>query len=319
MGKFQQAIDCLTPVKNTGASPSCLKMKHAKKILLVPKGTVLTPAQVAALQNTIDTNAKTDTKSQRWFLSHQIAGIEDKSEDPVMENVPLQGSMFVRYGFNSFDYRFVEGGLYGHKVRTSFNGMQDFFDAFIFDPNALWGYEDIDPSSGLPIMCPFSLSDMNAFMKVPTGSDVGQFLWHLGFLDPEQLQKRMVGVQYNFSLDTIKGLKQVELSFLGEPSANVFKVAAYTGGGGTDLAGLFGNTMANSNYWVLKNAITGSTIPTTTITAAADGWLITPTTANASYPGIGEYFTVEWAAPSALPAGLTSLYESDKIFVKRTQ
>lgn len=318
MGKFQQAVDCFSGIKNTGLSPNCQTMKHAARLLLVPIGTTLSPAQVVALQSTIDTACKQDVKSNRWFLSQTIAGIEDKSEDPTMENIPLLGSRFVHYGFNAFDYRFVEGGLHGHKVRTSFNGLQDLYSCFIFDNDTMWGYEDVDPSTGLPIFCPFTLSDLNAFLKVPTGSTTETYIWHIGLSDPDQVQKRIFGIKYNFSLSTIKGLKQVDLTFLGEPASNVFKVGGYTGGGGYDMATSYGSAMANSNYWVLKNAITGAVIPITTLTAQSDGWSITPTIASPNYPGIGQYMTLEWVAPSQLPTGLTSLFESNRITIKRT-
>ena len=207
----------LTP-KNVGLGQAQFDPKVVKGALIVPKGFIITAAQLATLQVVLQNAANADGKAARIYPISNFVEFKDGSEKAVEQSFGYGAKVVVRDGFYTWSFQFIQGGKTLNDALRTYNGSS--WDIFFVDSNnVLMGQQYADPSTGalglkaIPIVQmytqPFALND---------GKKVAEYMIDFTF-DPRYLNEQGAYIaDAGFPiLDTIFGLQDVILS---NPSAN---------------------------------------------------------------------------------------------------
>jgi hypothetical protein len=303
--------------RNVGLTTSFLDPRLIKGALIVPKGYTILAADLAALQTKLLADAAANSKAARIYPIANLVDFKDSSEKAIRQNFGYGPSKTVRDGAYTWQFQFTKGGHTLLSALRIFNG--DAWDyLFVDSKNVLIGQIYVDPVTGakgvqaIPSIDfyaePFSLND---------GKKVAEYLVNFSFF-PEYVNE-LIGFisDAGFSiLDTVKGLKDVNLAGVGSATPGTYTITL------TDAMGvnLFGNianlTGAANAQWVVTNDVTGLVIPVTSVNsnATANGGagafdVVLPT-AHANYPAGATKIAFNLVGPTALVAANVGNYES---------
>lgn len=269
MATGQLGITCATILGNTGLIICPYDPKNFTGIMLVPKGTALTPAQVAALQTTLNAGIVNDTATSRYFPIGIFDEIEDKGTDAVETESSFGVASLVRLGKYRYRWTYTNGGLDLHSELSKFNGKQDAFDLFFIDPveNVFVG-----TASGQNNIKGFSLDTLYApNIKVNTGSAGTKYMFEVGLENEKQFNQnwRVIKVPDTLPiLDTFTGLKPTRLEVVTELVASTKVVVVRVWSGNTNLYDTYTSALATTNLWDAINNATGVQNATASVVAA---------------------------------------------------
>jgi hypothetical protein len=317
---LNQAV-CATNLRNTGYGDCVIDPKLIRMAIRVPKNLVLTIAQLADLQNTINTLILADSKANRIFPIGGFVTPTDNSEDTVFQTMGDGSQVPVRDGNYRWTFDYLRGGLCVSLALRSHN-FQNTTWLFVDDKNLLFGQKKLD-STGLAyglagVPCLFHAKPW----KMATGSTVTGYAVYFD-MDSTYLNDYFGFVQADFNLKDFIGLQNIVLQQApgNVSAAGVFKIQALTGCDYGNMFSLYSTELASSpSLWVLTNTLTGNVITTTSVVADANAkaFTITAASADPDYPAsAGDYITVSLAGPTALDTADISGFESISVNVLR--
>lgn len=282
MATGQLGISCATIIGNTGLISCPYDPKNFTGILLVPRGTALTPTNVAALRTYLDAGIVNDTATSRYFPIGIFEDIEDKGTDAVETESGFGVASLVRLGKYRFRWTYTNGGLDLHTELSKFNGKENAFDLFFIDPveNVFVG-----TASGQNNVKGFSLDTIYApNIKINTGTTGTKYMFEVGLESEKQFNQnwRVIKVPDTLPiLDTFTGLKPTRLEVVTELVASTKVVVVRVWSGNTNLYDTYLTQLATTNLWDAFNNATGVQNATASVVAApaTKAWTITLTNA----------------------------------------
>jgi len=269
MATGQLGLNCATIIGNTGLISCPYDPKNFNGILLLPKGTALTPAQVSAFQTTVNAGIINDNASARWFPIGIFEDIEDKGTDAVETETGYGVAKLVRLGKYRYRFMYSNGAMDLHAELSKFNGRQDAFDLWFTDPvnNGFLG-----TASGQSNVKGFSLDTLYApNIKVNTGAAASQYMFEVGLEDEKQFNQNWRFIKLPDTLpvhDTFTGLKPTRLEIVSELVASTKVVVVRVWSGNTNLYDTYSVQLATTNLWDAINNATGVQNATASVVAA---------------------------------------------------
>lgn len=259
--------NCSVVWGNTGITPCPYHPKEIEGFMLVPKGTVWTTTQVAALQTTINSGIAADLPTSRYYPITRFESIEDKGTDAVETETSYGVAKFVRNGKYRWRGMYSNGALDMHSELSKFNGLQDTFDVFII----LKGNVFLGTASGDTSVKGYSLDTLYApNIKVNTGGEDTMYAFEIGLEDEAQLNKyfRAITVPDTIPIvDTFRGLKPTRIEVVTHISAASDLVSVRVWSGSTNLYDAYNGDIDVTTIWSLVNHTVGTTTAATVATA----------------------------------------------------
>lgn len=269
--------------------------------VLVPKGTVI-PNSALVSQAAFNTyvTARFIADTNRWKLLPLMTDLKDNTGDTVMESrnnyqFPVQDKPY------DWEYR-LSTTLCGYKKAYAIaHNKQDSKDVFFIDDQNSWAMTPALDSSALAGGGAFAMA--NIWMPIwtqKTASTNPKYMIRFNLLSNLQMSPNAIMMASTFVVNNaIDGLADVTLiPGTTATTATHTYVKGTIGCGGSSLGVTYGNTLAVTPVWVVKNAATGATI---TVAAASydainDQYDLTLTSAT------GLTVVVALAAPSVMTA-----------------
>lgn len=282
----------------------------------VPKGTVLTAAQVADLRATLQAMLVNDTYASRAFRMGRFLEIDDQSEERQQKTWGYGKKTTTRGETYDWVFYYTDGGLCMHKNMMNFAPNAANYDYFFYDDNRnLIGTSGVD-ANGVQGFAGVSIDELYvAPWKPANGSDPAMYMVNFKISDTTQLNESLAVIQQiPFDLFSLSVVNNVELLV---PSGSTIIVDAdgdipigiQGGCGGQNLVERYGATIANVARFAAKNQLTGAAITITGVTITGVGasqyLLFNLDHEDTDYPSAGEYITINMVSVSTLnTAGL---------------
>lgn len=309
-------LNCLINTANTGIEACSFDPQNIVGAFLAPKNYLLTQTQLASLQASLLSGVQNANKSARLFPIFGFTALSDSSEDGVIQSMAYGPKYYVRDGYLDWKFEFVPGGLtLLSRLRQFDPYSHDFF--FVDSANNIIGTAGVDGTGAAALKAiPVSGGFFKAHpWKANDGSKITNYMLQFVFA-PKFINELVAYVQAGFDVpSTINGLVDVVLTSPGANSTSgSYNVNAATAGVGTNMAQLYGSTLANATLWVAKNAQTGNPIAISTVAlnTAGNGFVFALNKSDANYPtGTSDQVSFQLAAPSALITGGIGGYESN--------
>lgn len=318
MATLNAAI-CATNLRNTGYGDCVIDPKLIRMAIRVPKNLVLTVAQLADLQNTINSLILSDSKSTRIYPIGGFVTPTDNSEDTIFQSMGDGSQVPVRDGNYRWTFEYLRGALCVSLALRSHN-FQNTTWLFVDDKNLILGQKKLD-ATGLA----YGLAGVPALFhakpwKMATGTTVTSYAVYFD-MDSTYLNDYFGFVQADFNLKDVIGLQNIVLQQTGASAAGVFKIQALTGCDYGNMFDLYSTELASSpSLWILTNTTTGNVITTTSVVADANAkaFTITAAAADPDYPATSDgLITVNLGGPTALDAADIPGFEGISVNVLR--
>jgi len=306
-----------TQSRNTGLANTYFDPKNIKGAIIVPKGYTIASTDLATLQTKLQADIAANNKLARIYPIANFVDFKDGSEKVVKQTFGYGVSKTVRDGAYTWTFQFTKGGHTLLQALRAFNG--DAWDLFFVDSkNLLMGAKFIDPVSGalgcqaIPSIDlytePFVLND---------GKKVADYMINFSFF-PEYLNEQAAFISDAAFpiLDTLKGLKDLNISGVGSATPGTYRITIQDG----MFVNMYGNIANLSGaggiaQWVVTNKLNGGVIPITSITLnpVTQTFDFALPVGNANYPtgtGGDTNILANLVGPTALVAAAVGYYES---------
>lgn len=315
MANIINAIQCGTNVKNTGVCDCFLDPKLITGAILIPKGRVLTQAEVNAIQATLEGLVE-DTSANRIYPIQNFVAVTDGSAEPTEQTFGYGSIEPVREGSYNLTFQYRTGGVNLSNALRSFNGLTAKYAAlFIENQNILIGTKKDDATgavgvAGVPLEVLYNFP-----WKVNDGTNLASYRIRFGFR-PEWVNENIAFVKVattDYMLSELVGLEDITLTINAtDEVADTVDITATTDCGSTNLYDLFADELATPTAWVVKDAAGNLITHTVAKNTVTEGWTITYTTAE-----LTDGDTIELAAPTVLAAAPINVsgYESNIVTV----
>lgn len=299
---------------NTGFGSCILSFDRIAGAFLVPRSYVLTPANIAALQSKLQTDAQAADPINRIYPIHYFEGITDNSADVTDQTLGYQSLIEVNPGDYNWLFQYIEGGLCLNKALWKLK--KGSWSVLFYDKAfKLFGYKSGANLKGVP------LKKLNVPKWRPNDGNANVMLTQVGFVfEPSYINEQIGFVDtsdLSIDLTSIVGLQDVALTSLAARAAGVMQIGAITGCGSVNLYNTYGDNLNNVSAWVATNA-SGALIDITSVGKNANlkGWTITLSTSDADYVSAGP-INIQLADPSTLAGAPITMpgYESNKLSV----
>lgn len=302
------SIQCSTTLKNTGICDCIFDPKLITGGIFVPPGTVLTQAQIDAIQATLEGLVQAP-KGSRIFPFQGFVAVVDNTEEPTFQTFGYGTAEPVREGRYNWVFQFRSGGLILSNNLRSFNNAK--YDViFIESQNTLIGTrkKDVNGADGLagvpqeagyPYTYPWKVNDGTNLAAYRT-----QFVFQPVYINENIAFAKIPSTTY--LLSELAGLQNVLIEIV-EVAGDTVTVKLFDDCG-KDLYEDFADEFANEEAWILKDPDgTVLAISSAVKNTDVDGWDITG-------PGtIEDGSTIELSAPTVLAAPPVNVegYESE--------
>lgn len=301
-------INCATNRRNSGYGSCGIDWQLIKGCFLFDSPTSLDEAQLANLQEELQTMAWQDDKSGRCYPIHNFLNPQDNTDDPTIESFSDGSKAFVRDGVYDWTFQITAGAFCLLQSMRTHNGNNTCY-AFFYDANKqILGYNNSGFISAIPLMVFQALP-----WKMNTGSNVTKYLLRFIFAT-NYANEDSDFTKADFPLTNIVGLQDIKLLINGfNHTTGVASVSVITECGGSNLFGKFETDLESNSLWVATNAATGDIIPILSVTPilGSNSFNVAMNTGNANYPTNDAIF-LSLAAPSVLDAAGISGYESEQ-------
>jgi hypothetical protein len=265
------AIYCGKNIKNTGLVKCFYDPANIEGLLLVPKGTVFSQADVTAWSTTLNALLNNNTPELRGHIIKRFEGVENKSTDASYSETPYGDRKKSKQGKYAWRWQYSNSGLAMHTKLTSFDGAQDMFDAFLIDAknNTFMGYS----TDGINYKG-FSLDLIDIpNVEFNTGTENTKYYIEIGLEDSKQLNQFPAIVKLEDSVSALSdfnSLIDLEMSVSTAMTAGgLVKLKFKQGNGATNLYDLYSAALTTTSLYTAINASTGGGIPVTSVTASA--------------------------------------------------
>lgn len=306
-------LDCNVAQTWTGAATCDAKMGVVIGEILLPTGTTLSNAEVAAIQTTLQTLLVDNNYLDRALLVNLQRGIEDNSEAVVSFTYPDGTSIVTREEVYKLRMEHNVGQCYQKNLRGINSQPQQWQSMFIDKSLQLWGTRDTPTSEvrGFTLAKHWANVPMMANYEQPS-----RYMVDIELADSTELADRAAFVKLSFNpFAVLSGVQGVDVQNVGSNNwtTGVFPVTAFVACGGINMVTTYGGELDAAAAWSVTNTATGATIDITSVTQTTTGGVPTFTidvdATDTDYPTSGNSLTIELASVSALTALGVSYYE----------
>lgn len=300
-------LKCDTSRRNTGYGGCPVDWKLISGAFFYDSPVILNEAQLADLQNTLQTQAFQDSKDGRCYPVHNFLNPQDNTQDPTFETFADGSMAFVRDGVYDWTFQITEGGFCLLQALRTHNGNGTIYAFFYDKEKKILGYNNNGEFAAIPIMVFQALP-----WKMNTGSNTAKYLLRFVFAT-NYANEDADYVKAEFPLTNVKGLQDIKLKLNGfNHASGLVNVSVITECGGSNLFDRY-STQLVSALWLAANVATGGTISITGVTpqAGSKTFNVVLTVADPDYP-VSNAISLQLAAPSVLTAANIPGYESEQ-------
>jgi hypothetical protein len=239
--------------------------------MLVPKNSQYTQTQIQTLQATLQAQAYNTTESLRGYPIGIFNNIEDKSSETTINTTGFGGTIMGKKGKFHFVWQYSNGGMNYDVMLNTFEDAQDSYDVLLFDKttNAVIGTKPAENTSSY-VLKGFSLDLI--YCPLPKLNADGTTIHSIGlcFADSWEMMRDMAYYVLPSSqkVNSINGLRNLELSVHTSFTGTTGKVRVTTDGGAVDLYDTYGSALAALTFTAF-NHTTGQAHTVTSVTATA--------------------------------------------------
>lgn len=288
---------------NVGIGSKYFNPKLVKGALIVPKGTIITTANLSTLQTVLQGLAQNDTKDARLYPIANFVDFKDNSEKPVTQSFGYGAEVTVRDGIQKWAFQFIKGGKTLNDALRTFNGdLWDFF--FVDQKNVLFGKTCSTGIQAIP-----SIEIYTDPLILNDGKKIAEYVINFKF-DPKYLNEEgafIADADFDI-LDTIFGLQDLVLTGVLSGTAKTLNLTVKSIMG-QNIGALYtsGTTgLGNKAVWTCVDD-GGASVTISTMTWNSLGYFVAVCTTG--YPVSGKvHFNL--VGPTALAAAGVAGFES---------
>lgn len=304
-------IVCTAAGSNTGIPDCALTLQKTVAGFLVPSAFELTAANLLTPEATLAAlvaAAANDNPLLRIYPLPEFVGVTDNSEDVVLETYGYGQAVPVRDGNYNLTYRFTRGGNCINNTLRNFNGLNYKFIG-VDDKGVLYGTKVGATMKGIPLDYFYAQP-----MKHNDGTATAMFSLRISY-KPVYINSALGFIQLPLGdVLNISGFLNINITLAAARAANVIKVKALTGCGGTDLYDTYSASLVTASNWLVTENGANITITGVALDANLKAFTITLDAADPDYT-VGGPFVVSLAAPSVLATNGVSGYEGISLTV----
>lgn len=299
-------VDCASNRRNTGFGGCPVDWKLIVGMFLFDSPVSFSEAELADLQNTLQTRAFQDSKTGRCFPIHNFLNPVDATDKSTIETFTDGSKAKVRDGVFDWSWQITAGAFCLYQAMRTHIGNSSTYALFYDKERKILGYNNNGELAAIPLMIfDVPLWNMN------TGSNTAKYMLNAVF-DATYGSDNADYTKASFPLTNVLGLQDVKLRLNSwNHATGVTNVTVMTECGGSNLYDSY-STELLAALWVAQNTATGATIPITSVTpiAGSKTFNVALNTGNANYP-TNNAITLSLAAPSVLSAAGIVGYESE--------
>lgn len=306
MGATLHQINCATNRRNTGYGGCPVDWKLIAGCFLFDGPVSFSEAQLADLQNTLQTLAFQDSKTGRCYPIHNFLNPVDNTDDPTIQTFSDGSKAKVRDGVADWMFQITAGGFCLLQALRSHNSNGNTYVLFYDKEKKILGYNNNGELAAIPLQIFDALP-----WKMNDGSNTASYRIHF-VMDVTYINDNSDYTQADFPLQNILGLQDIKLRLNAwNHTTGVASVSVITECGGSNLYDLYSAQLVTA-LWVAQNAATGGTIPLIGVTPVPGSktFNVALNTANANYP-TNNAINLSLAAVSVLTAANIIGYESE--------
>ena len=312
-----EKIDCQSDSANQGYGRCVLDYGQLDYMIAVPKGTVVTAAELADFENTVRTKSQLDSPALRWYLMGQFPNYTAANTAPQTQTASSQRQRYTSVGFFGWTLGQWDGGNCAYKNLLKMHQQQDRFDFLNIHGGQVVAGKVATDVNGNPGMG--ALRFQQVFVPNWEMADGGSngTKYEITFLlgDSNQMRALYTGMKFDFDIQSaMAGIIDVQLinsiSSGSTGSGADFDIQAIAGCGGTDLADLYATELADVDAWIATNAVTGAEIEILDVSLVNGYFRVALDDANANYPDAGGSIKINLRSLSVLDGLGVVGYES---------
>jgi hypothetical protein len=315
--------DCGAGGGNTGL-PSCQwNPDLIIGSLKIPKGTVLTAAQLVDLEATIQALLVHDTYASRAHRFGRFEEIDDQSEDRAQKTWGYGGKTTTREETYDWVFYYTDGGFCTHQAYKRFSGRHREYDELFIDQSGhLIGRKALD-ANGVYGLAGIQLKEFYVKNWKPSnGSDPAMYACNYKAADAKQLNEQLVSIEMDFDIFALDTIKDIDLQPVGTTIVDAdgdINVSVTSGCGGQNLVELYGATIANAARFAVTNASTGVAIAFAVASGGSGDSAYVAFNVDdtdAAYPSAGGHIKIETVAVSTVHTAVGEYYESNELILE---
>lgn len=306
-------IQCGELFKNTGQCGCVFDPKLIIGKILIPKGRVLTKAELNDIQATLEGLIEA-VKTSRIYPVQGMVAVTDNTEDPTFQTFGYGGTSPVKEGNYNWVFQLAGVGVDYNNALRSFNGSTKYAEIYFDSQNRLIGTlkSDVNGDPGLAGVPQLGGYPYTYPWKVNDGTNITAYRTQSVFR-PEYINENIAYFEVpatTYLLSELTGLQDIKLTIV-EVDDDTVTVTATTCG--DDVYESYADELANEEAWVIKDE-EGAVLVTGTVTknTSAKGWDVTfPAT-------IEDGSTISLSAPTVLAENPVNVsgYESDEVTIE---
>lgn len=300
-------VDCAGSRRNTGFGGCPVDWKLISGCFLYDSPVSFSEAQIADLQNTLQTQAFQDSKTGRCYPIHNFLNPVEATDKSTIQTFSDGSKAKVRDGVFDWSFQITAGAFCLYQAARTHIGNNTAYALLYDKERKILGYNNNGELSAIPLMIfDVPLWNMN------TGSETAKYMLNFVF-DSTYGSDNADYTKASFPLTNVLGLQDVKLLINGwNHTTGVAGVSVITECGGSNLFAQYSAQLLAA-LWVAQNAATGATIPILSVTPipGSNTFNVALNTGSANYP-TNNAITLSLAAPSVLSAGGIIGYESEQ-------
>lgn len=306
MARLEQ-IQCASKSYNQGYGRCITDFGQLLYTIAIPKGRVLSEAELDDLENTLETLATADNPLQRAYLIGKFRNYENTNTEASQETLSDNKPIYTDTGTFAWNVRVLNGGTCAWKNLLKFHQAQDSFDFLhIHDGGILAGVKAKDGTGawGMKGVAYDQVFVPNFVGATATTTNVYQMNVIVG--DSAQMRELYTFVSLKdegIDIETVmKPLRDIELTAV-EVAQDTYDVTAVAGCAGGSLTDEYAVEMAAPGMWVATNSDTGGEITISSVSATGGKFRIVFDDADPDFPVNGGKIVLNTASVSTLDNG----------------
>lgn len=300
-------VDCAANRRNTGFGGCPVDWKLIKGCFLFDNPASFSEAQIADLQNTLQTQAFQDSKTGRCYPIHNFLNPVEATDKSTMQTFTDGSKAKVRDGVFDWSFQITAGAFCLYQAVRTHIGNSTAYALFYDAERKILGYNNNGELAAIPLMVfDVPLWNMN------TGSEVAKYILNFIF-DGSYGSDNADYTKAQFPLTNVLGLQDIKLLLNSwNHTTGVTNVTVMTECGGSNLYDQYNTQLMVGALWSAQNTATGATIPVLSATpiAGSKTFNVALNTASPNYP-TNNAISLSLVAPSVLTAAGIIGYESE--------
>jgi hypothetical protein len=323
MAKINQ-LKCAVVGGNTGLPSSCtFNPDLIVGAIAMPKGTLITEANLASFQTYLAAKFINDTYSSRFHRFGKFEGMDDQSEDRVQHTYPYGRKITTKDSVYQWMFTYIDGAMCAHKNYLQFKDREDEFEFLFVDKSGNFlGTIYYSTTTNERKVKGIKLSELYpANWKPKDGSNETVYSLTFGIKNARDLNENLAVIQTDFDVFDMDVVMDAEIVLLEaiDGSGDVDMTIIAGCGGSQNLVDLYGTALVATANINVTNAETGAAITKTSVTVAGNSpdkyFTLNLDFSDTDYPASGKYIRVDLVAPSVLIAASVAALDAKPLFI----